>query len=197
LSKKIVSQIPNIIDYECLASSSYCHGEYTLLALRQSDMSLIKDWRNQQVDVLRQKKQLTEEDQERYFSSVVVPSFNQKMPDLMLFSLLHGENCVGYGGMVNIDWESKRAEISTLINPESHKSQDQYKEDILAMLTVLKDIAFGELGFHRLFTETFDIRPFHISILEEFGFVMEGRLNEHNLIGNQWVDSIFHGLINA
>ena len=183
--------------YKILASSSYIDGDYEFVSLRKEDLTLIKHWRNRQVDVLRQKVQLTDEDQERYYNTVVVPTFDLDKPRILLISILCQGLCVGYGGLANIDWESARAEVSTLIDPERHGSREQYREDILALLGIVRKLAFEELKLHRLYTETYDIRPFHICVLEEFGFVMEGRLKDHNIINNQYVDSIFHGLIYA
>ena len=90
-------------------------------------------------------------------------------------------------------WNSGR----TICLDGIYGSREQYREDILALLGIVRKLAFEELKLHRLYTETYDIRPFHICVLEEFGFVMEGRLKDHNIINNQYVDSIFHGLIYA
>jgi len=63
-------------------------------------------------------------------------------------------------------------------------------------LTLIKAVAFDYLKFNRLFTETFNIRQFHISTLESNGFIREGVLKEHVIINGKYVDSIFHGCLN-
>ena len=71
----------------------------------------IKDWRNDQIDVLRQKAVLTDEDQIGYYHNIVLPSMNERQPEIILFSFLLNAGCIGYGGLTNIDWSHKRAEI--------------------------------------------------------------------------------------
>ena len=69
--------------------------------------------------------------------------------------------------------------------------------DFRAFLNLIKELAFSDLGVHRLFTETFDNdqRVNHIKILEEFGFKREGIMIDHVKINNKFSNSIFHGLI--
>jgi RimJ/RimL family protein N-acetyltransferase len=88
-----------------------------------------------------------------------------------------------------------RAEISFLINPENLSDED-YCLFFSSFLTLIKSVAFDYLKFNRLFTETFNIRQFHISILESNGFIREGVLKEHVIINGKYVDSIFHGCLN-
>ena len=62
-------------------------------------------------------------------------------------------------------------------------------------LKMLKKICIEELNFHRLFTETYDIRPEYIAVLESHGFRFEGRMVDHVKIEGQFYDSLIHGLI--
>ncbi|MNC80618.1 hypothetical protein D3C75_1334820 [compost metagenome] len=59
----------------------------------------------------------------------------------------------------------------------------------------MKKVTFDTLQFNRLFTETFDIRPLHISILEKCGFQYEGRMKQHAYVAGALVDSILHGYL--
>jgi len=47
-----------------------------------------------------------------------------------------------------------------------------------------------------LFTETYDIRPRHVAILEMNGFKLEGRLIDHVLIDGKYIDALIHGCVN-
>jgi len=61
-------------------------------------------------------------------------------------------------------------------------------------------IAFDELGFHRLHSETFNIngsRQIHMEVLELNNFQKEGCLRDNVIIENSYVDSILHGCINS
>lgn len=183
------------MSYRCLKRSEWQEGGYITVPLREEDMSLLKEWRNEQKDVLRQNHVLTDEDQRRYYRDVVRPSFEQAEPRNVLFSLLTEDRCIGYGGLTSMDWYSKRAEISFLVDTKRTEDAIGYRRDFTAFLTLMKNVAFIDLHFHRLFTETFDIRPLHISILEENGFLPEGRMREHVRIGGRYVDSLLHGCL--
>lgn len=182
-------------EYRILKKNSYVLGGYSLIALRESDIFDVMHWRNYQIDILRQKTLLTPKDQEEYFKNVVRPTFSSDQPKIMLFSLLLENKCVGYGGLVYIDWESKRAEVSFLVDPSRAKDNALYREDHLNFLSLLKKVAFATLKFNRLFTETYDIRSLHIADLVESGFKYEGRMRKHVKINNKYVDSIIHGIL--
>jgi RimJ/RimL family protein N-acetyltransferase len=181
--------------YKCLPVNRFDYQAYAVVPYREEDKFLIMQWRNEQMDVLRQNRPLTEADQERYYHEVVVPSFSADRPRIILFSYLRYESCIGYGGLTNIDWDSRRAEISFLVNTDRTRDHAVYKEDFAAFLHLMKQAAFGTLQFNRLFTETFDIRPHHIRILEENGFRLEGRMRQHVIIQGQPVDSLIHGCL--
>ncbi len=179
--------------YKCLKFDRYSSKNYILLPVREQDIMLIKDWRNAQIDVLRQKQMLTEVMQRRYFETVVWPSFELEQPSQLLFSLLRQHVCIGYGGIVHISWEDRRGEISFLLNPARVADSTVYRQDFLAYLNLVNEVAYKGIALNRLFTETFDIRPFHISVLEEAGFRREGRMKQHICLNGAFVDSVFHG----
>ena len=147
--------------------------------------------------VLRQNTELTDEAQEVYFQTIIKSAFSLAHPPQLLFSFLKQDECIGYGGLVHIDWASLRAEVSFLLETERSKNYALYREEFAIFLHLIKELTFKELRFHRLFTETFDIRPLHILVLEANGFLFEGRMKEHVYIENQFVDSLIHGCINT
>lgn len=181
--------------YLCLNHGSYSSGEYSVTAIRELDIYLIKEWRNAQIAVLRQKRPLTNDRQKAYYNNVVRPSFEMGQPNIILFSYLLGSNCIGYGGLTNIDWNARRAEISFILDTDRIVDTRQYQQDFGAFLSLMKRIAFDELGLNRLFTETYDIRPWHVAVLENNGFEFEGRLKQHVYIEGRLVDSLMHGCL--
>lgn len=187
------------MNYKHLQQASYTHGEYKVRAVRESDMPLIKQWRNEQIDVLRQTRLLTDEDQRIYFRDVIRPSFTTDDTRIMLFGYLLGERLIGYGGLTNIDWHHRRAEISFLLETSRsdryEENREQYRTDFSCFLALMKRIAFEALKMNRLFTETYDIRPLHISVLEQNGFMFEGRMRKHVRIDDRYVDSLIHGCV--
>ncbi len=179
--------------YKVLSTNEFKLDEYTIVPMREADIFEIKKWRNEQIDILRQKVFLTDHDQEEYYQKYVVPGFSETRPKIILFSYLEHSKCIGYGGLTNIDWENSRAEVSFLVQTERTKNLQQYRRDFSCFLLLLKRIAFTELRLNRLYTETYDIRPDHISVLEEIGFILEGRLKQHIVIQGRSVDSLIHG----
>ena len=185
------------MQYKILHKNLYYLNDYALIPYREEDLFKIRRWRNEQINILRQKKPLTEKEQKKYFEEIVSPTFNQNKPPMMLFSFLKNEHCIGYGGLVYIDWEAGRAEVSFLLDPQRVRNSEQYKKDFSAFLTILKQIAFTKLKLNRLFTETFDLRPFHISVLEKNGFILEGRMRQHVKIKGRFIDSLIHGILRS
>ena len=185
------------MNYRQLSDNEYSYGAYRIIPIRESDMEPIRVWRNEQMDVLRQSRQLTEEDQRRYYSETVRESFEQPFPRIMLFSYLLEGHLIGYGGLTNIDWQNKRAEISYLLETARNNEANgqQYVSDFSGFLRLMKLVAFEHLAFNRVFTETYDIRPLHISVLENNGFVLEGRMRQHVHIQGKFMDSLIHGYL--
>lgn len=182
-----------MINYKCLNVQEFHRGKYTLIPIRKEDIFLIKEWRNQQIKILRQKSELTDDDQLRYYDKVIVELFEQAAPTQLLFSYLCDNTLIGYGGLVHISWIDKRAEVSFLLNTERTKNAEIYTRDFLHFLSLIKELAFIELGFNRIFTETYNVRDLHVSILEQSGFVPEGILRQHIILDGIPVDSLIHG----
>ncbi|WP_248929436.1 GNAT family N-acetyltransferase [Paenibacillus hamazuiensis] len=181
--------------YRCLQKPAYRFGDYEAVSLREQDIMSIKQWRNEQMAVLRQNKVLTDEDQRNYYQHVVLPTFDQEQPRIILFSFLYRGECIGYGGLTNNEWICQRAEISFLLNTARTTDRAGYRNDFTAFLTLMKKVAFEDLHFNRLFTETYDIRPHHVQILEDNGFVYEGRMRQHAVVDGRFVDSLLHGCL--
>ena len=183
------------MNYACLKTQEFSLYPYQIVPLRFQDIFFIKQWRNEQMDILRQDKLLTDEMQKAYFENTIQPSFCLKNPKQILFSFLKNNHCIGYGGMVHIDWEEKQAEISFLVETNRAKNPTEYQADFTSFLKLIKEAAFHDLHFKRLYTETFDIRPQHISILENTGFIEEKRLKNRMIINEKQTDSLIHGCV--
>ncbi|NBP05485.1 MAG: GNAT family N-acetyltransferase [Bacteroidetes bacterium] len=182
--------------YTCLKKHRFTDGEYAICTIRREDIMLIREWRNRQIDVLRQKKEITPEEQINYFEKQVWPTLALKEPKQVLVSFFHQGNVIGYGGLVHISWEDYRAEMSFLLNPDRHGKQ-QYEQDFSAFIGLIRQMAFQDLGIHRVFTETYNIRDWHISILEKNGFDLEGTMRDHVFIDGKFVDSLIHGSLSS
>lgn len=77
---------------------------------------------------------------------------------------------------------------------EYHRAPDAYREAFNVFLDMMKEFAFQAVKLNRIYTETYDIRPDHIGILENNGFVLERRMREQVKIQGKFVDSLIHGI---
>ncbi len=179
--------------YKKLAKQTFQAGNYALVPLRMEDRYDIMRWRNEQLYHLRQQKPLTEHDQDTYFTTVVAKLFQQDEPDQLLFSYLEGSTCIGYGGLVHINWTDKTAEISFIMATE--REQTGFKTHWDTFLKLLYQIAFDELHLHKLYTYAFDLRPHVYTIFEANGFTREATLREHCRIDGAYKDVVIHALL--
>jgi len=181
--------------YKCLGKNIFLFQNYSLVPLRKQDIQIIRNWRNEQMRVLRQKKKLTKKDQVDYYEKVIKKIFNKKKPNLILFSFLLENICVGYGGLTNIDWVAKKSEVSFLLDTARLKDKKTYRKDFRVFLNFILDLAFSELKLYKLVTETYDIRPTHVNVLESVGFRLEDRLKHQVFVKGKYVDSLHHGYL--
>jgi RimJ/RimL family protein N-acetyltransferase len=154
------------------------------------DRHAIRKWRNEQIFHLRQHKLLSKEDQDTYFNTVVKSLFSQEQPNQILFSYLEDNKCIGYGGLVHINWIDKNAEISFLTKTDIKGKA--YELQMLNFMYLIEQVAFKELNFHKLFTYAFDVRPEIYDIIEKSGFNKEATLKEHCFFDNKFIDVIIH-----
>lgn len=178
--------------YKCLHIDKLTEGKYTLVPIRDEDKYEIMNWRNAQLDVLRQQTPLTKEQQEHYFKTVVASLFDKEQPEQILFSFLENNELIGYGGLVHIDWTSKTAEVSFLTQTSRNISKHQFVSDWENYLTLLKKIAKDHLHFKSIFTYAYDIRPDLYIALAHSGFIETKRYRNHVKINNEMKDVVIH-----
>lgn len=179
--------------YKVLKQNKFSRGLYSLVAIRMEDRYEIMKWRNEQLYHLRQNKSLTREDQDLYFENVVSKLFDQALPDQILFSYLEGDRCIGYGGLVHINWIHRNAEISFVMDTTLEKNHFQFHWS--NYLGILEVVAFEELLFHKIYTYAFDLRPHLYLALESSNFIKEAVLKEHCLHNGRYIDVIIHSKI--
>jgi RimJ/RimL family protein N-acetyltransferase len=179
--------------YLCLNKQIYKVPPYSLIPIRDEDKYIIMEMRNEQIYHLRQETLLIAATQEKYFATAITPLFEQHKPNQILFSFLHNNECIGYGGLVHINWVDKHAEISFIIKPSLEK--EYFHICWTHFLTMLDDVAFNQLQFHKIFTYAFDIRPHVYQVLEENNYKREATLKEHCFFENKFIDVVIHSKI--
>ena len=178
--------------YKNINSDSFNNGIYSLVPIRDEDKYDIMNWRNNQLDILRQETVLLIEQQEIYFKTVVDKLFDVENPKQLLFSFLENNKLIGYGGLVHIDWETKTAEVSFLSETSRNKNADMFISDWLNYLAILKKIATDYLNFKSIYTYAYDLRPNLYIALQESGFTEIKRHKNHIQIENKKVDVVIH-----
>jgi 2-polyprenyl-3-methyl-5-hydroxy-6-metoxy-1,4-benzoquinol methylase/RimJ/RimL family protein N-acetyltransferase len=186
----------DLYEYACFTRQSISYQDYTIRTVEPGDIECIREWRNAQMDVLRQKKEISPAEQLAYYEQHIWPNLGDLHTPNLLVAYLEGGRLIGYGGLVHISWEDRRAEVSFLLDPVRTSDSHRYEADFLAFLHLIKTLAFDDLKLHRLFTETYSNRRGHISVLEAADFSLEGVLRRHVIVDGQPVDSLIHGCLN-
>jgi RimJ/RimL family protein N-acetyltransferase len=180
--------------YKCLSKQSYSLNEYQIVTIRDEDRYDIMQWRNEQIYHLRQSKPLDKESQDKYFDTVISKLFETENPNQILFSYLENGVCIGYGGLVHINWIDKNAEISFIMN--TNLEVNRFHEIWIAYLTLIEKVAFDELQLHKVFVYAFDLRPHLYEVLKDSNYFKEAILIEHCFYNNKFIDVIIHSKIN-
>ncbi len=176
--------------YKCLSKQRFELGEFALIPIREEDSLLIMKWRNEQIYHLRQAKLLTETDQKNYFENVVSKLFEQANPNQILFSFLKNNECIGYGGLVHINWIDRNAEISFIMDTALEK--DFFEHHWSNYLSLIEKVAFEDLKLHKIFTYAFDLRLHLYEMLLKNGFIEDARLKEHCCFEGKFIDVLIH-----
>jgi len=176
--------------YKCLSNTEWSSNEYKLVPIRTEDKYEILNWRNSQIEILRQKEEISKEQQDFYFANVVEKLFEEELPKQLLFSFLQNDFLIGYGGLVHMDWNSRNAEISFLTETERNSDDFLFTKDFKNYLKLISELAFIELNFYKLHTTVYDVsqRIKYIEVIKQVGFLLEGHLKKHVLINNQLKD---------
>lgn len=180
-------------EYKCLSKQSYSINEYQIVPIRDEDKYDIMQWRNNQIYHLRQSQPLTKEIQDEYFRNVIQKLFEKEYPDQLLFSYLENGICVGYGGLVHINWIDSNAELSFLIKNEYDFNLSFHW---LNFLKLIAEVSFADLCIHKIYTFAYDLRPKLFEALELSGFIREATLKEHCFYENKYIDVVIHSKTN-
>lgn len=180
-------------NYNCLNKNEFSSDQFKIIPLRHEDRIKIMQWRNEQIYHLRQNKPLTIEDQEKYFNYTIPDLFKKKQPNQLLFSFLENNNCIGYGGLVRINWLDKNAEISFIMKTELEKNN--FEKYWLKYLKLIEVLGFNELRLKKIYVYAFDLRPHLYEILEKANYFLDARLKSHCKFENGYKDVVIYSKI--
>lgn len=176
--------------YKNLNNQIYKNKEFCILPIRYKDRFDIMKWRNEQIYHLRQKRPLSADDQENYFANVVNKLFDQDKPEQILFSFLQGDTCIGYGGLVHINWVDNNAEISFIMDTGLEK--EHFEKYWSVYLKLIEEIAFRDLKLHKLYVYAFDLRPHLYEMLLKNNYFLDARLKDHCYFKEKYIDVVIH-----
>ena len=179
--------------YKVLNRQIYTIGSFSLVPIRFEDKLDIMKWRNEQIYHLRQNKLLTLEDQENYFNVVISKLFEQEQPNQILFSFLENDFCIGYGGLVRINWLDKNAEISFIMKTELEKNN--FEKYWIKYLELIEDLGFNELRLKKIYVYAFDLRPHLYEVLNKGNYFLDARLKSHCKFENGYKDVVIYSKI--
>tara|TARA_B110000438_G_C15772830_1_gene632713 strand:- start:83 stop:643 length:561 start_codon:yes stop_codon:yes gene_type:complete len=178
--------------YKIISKKKFQVQSYSIDVIQKENIEQIRIWRNDQIDILRQKKHITSSEQIKYFKNNVWPEMYLKYPEKILMNFNKNKELIGYGGLVNISWKNKKAELSFLLSSTRCNNEKIYDKDFTVFLKLIKKLAFEYLNFESLFSETYNIRPKHINILENNSFIQRKIIKKNIKIKGKLIDSIFH-----
>lgn len=180
--------------YKILTQNSFYKDEYSIVPIRYEDRFKIMEWRNEQIYHLRQSEPLTKEMQDNYFKNVVADLFDKEKPNQILFSYLKNGECIGYGGLVHINWIDKNAEISFIM--KTALEEKEFEKHWGIYLDLIEEVAFKELKLHKIYTYAYDLRPRLYLALEKSNFKQEATLLNHKEVDGIFRDVIIHSKYN-
>lgn len=180
--------------YRVLNKQIFTKNNYSIVPIRFEDRYEIMNWRNEQMFHLRQNRPLSEKDQDHYFNTIVSRLFDQKQPNQILFSYMEGNKCIGYGGLVHLNWIDKNAEISFVMNTKLE--MEHFSKHWIMFLELIEEVAFKEIKLYKIFTFAFDLRPQLYEPIENAGFFKEATLKKHCLFNEEFNDIIIHAKFN-
>ncbi len=176
--------------YKVLSQQVFSNGDYSIVPIRMEDRYEIMKWRNEQMYHLRQNEPLIKEEQDNYFSNTISNLFEAETPNQILFSYTKENTCIGYGGLVHINWVDKNAELSFIMDTEIEGTS--FEKHWCIFINLIEKVAFLDLKFNKIFTYAFDLRPHLYSVLVRNGFEEEARLKEHCLFDSIYRDVVIH-----
>jgi hypothetical protein len=181
--------------YNCLIQNEFVAGDYKIVPIRYEDRLDIMQWRNEQMYHLRQDKPLTAVAQDNYFKTVVSELFEKDNPKQILFSFLENNICIGYGGLVHMNWIDKYAEISFIMN--TIMERESFKFYWTEFLNLIEEVAFIQLKLHKVFVYAFDLRPNLYDVLKANNYFNDAVLKEHCLFEGNYIDVVIHSKISV
>jgi hypothetical protein len=96
----VESKIP--ISYICMPRPVLSIGDLSVCAVQPQHIESIRQWRNAQMDILRQSAEITSDQQQAYYAKDIWPEMLSQQPKNILLIYLDQNIPIGYGGLVHV-----------------------------------------------------------------------------------------------
>jgi RimJ/RimL family protein N-acetyltransferase len=128
------------------------------------DCEEVRMWRNECLETLRTPYPLTAEMQEAFYRDVICNRssphrywsivFSEKEIPHIPLTNINSTTVVGFGGLTNIQWENRQAEISLIVNPDMRNKE--YGEKAAHLIL---DQAFNYMNLELVYGECYWCNP--------------------------------------
>lgn len=155
-------------------------------AVEKDHLERLRDWRNN-TDFrkhFREHRELSKTDQEIWFENIV-----RKDPTTRMFSIkrIEDDELLGACGFVYINWIHRHADLSLYIGwKDSYIDEEGYAEESCRLLL---DYGFGELCFHKVWTEIYEFDKKKKKLYDSVGFSQDGLLRDNYWFEGRWWNS--------
>lgn len=113
-----------------------------------------------------------------------------EMPRSVVFRIEKDNSLIGEAGYKNIKWINRKAELNIVIKKDFRNKG--YGREVL---TEMINYGFKILNFHRLEAEVYEYNKASITLVENLGFAVEGKLREAKYNNGKYHDIIRYGLL--
>ena len=182
--------------YKILENKKIILNNYSLKNINSNSIEKIRKWRNNQISILRQKKNINTDDQKIYFESIIKKETKKNKPEQIILLFCYKNKTLGYGGITNIDWITSRGELAFLLDDRYANKTIDSEKYFPIFINLIKLLAFDILKIRTVWSETFSIRPKYIRQLELNSFVNVGIIKNNLVYKNKIYSSYFHELYN-
>ena len=103
---------------------------------------------------------------------------------------MHENICIGYGGLVHINWKNMNAEISFIMNTQLEKKY--FNKNWSEFLNLIENAAFNDLKMKNIFVYAFDVRMHLYDVLIENGYLLDKRLKNKYFFNEKKSDVLIY-----
>jgi RimJ/RimL family protein N-acetyltransferase len=160
-----------------------------LRAVEESDLSLFKEWRNNEnlKKFFREYLELNEVSQQIWYENSV-----NKDNKTIMFSIvdIDSSELIGCCGLTYINWVNRNADFSFYIGRDiAYIDNDGYA---IEAARILLDYGFNQINLHKIWTEIYEFDSVKEDFLSNLGFTKDAELRDNYFYdGKYWKSLIF------